>query len=433
MAISWDPTKTNISQVTLPSGDVVYIKDAEARAEIDKLASYTEFLGVTTTAIQDGTTSAVVVIDGDEVTAKKGDIVIYNKVFNAGTLQEYTVAQEFIYDGTQWSLFGDLSATQLGDLAYYSSTKADYTPSGSVSVQLSIPTNQSITVSGDVRGEIVLSDVSDETASTSYAPTGSISVQLSIPEDQSITVSGDLSGCYIIANNEHGTYTPSGSVSVTLSIPASQHIEVSGTIDSRINATVSSEGNYTPSGTIEASVYCSTMSVLTGVSESGQLPSLNGDIYSITVNTATENLVFSVVSNAFSAGTMPTFSSDFAAYSASAVAVFTGNTVELGFDDGATITCSGTFTPSVTVSSATLIGNQATFQFSTEGRYFTFSGSFTPSIVVSSAAFFGDTVYVGVCIPDLSLTGNFTPDVEVSSATFTGTSASIIASGYTSN
>jgi len=86
MAIAWDSTKNNISQVTLPNGDIVYIKDKEARDEIDKLSAYTQFLGVTTTAIEDGTASAVVAIGGKDVTAKKGDIVIYNKVFNAGTL-----------------------------------------------------------------------------------------------------------------------------------------------------------------------------------------------------------------------------------------------------------------------------------------------------------------------------------------------------------
>ena len=85
MAYNWDTEKSNIS-IAVVGGSTYYIKDAEAREAIDTLSSYTEFLGVTTTEIEDGSTTNPVTIGGKSVTAKKGDIVIYG-------------AGEFIWDG----------------------------------------------------------------------------------------------------------------------------------------------------------------------------------------------------------------------------------------------------------------------------------------------------------------------------------------------
>lgn len=99
------------------------IKDADARSRIAALESYTDFLGVTTTQLVDGvTTSPVITINGDSVTAKKGNIAIYGSA-------------EFIYDGTVWQEFGDLSALQnlLGDLAYEDTAEGSFTPAGTVS------------------------------------------------------------------------------------------------------------------------------------------------------------------------------------------------------------------------------------------------------------------------------------------------------------
>lgn len=99
------------------------IKDADARSRIEALESYSDFLGVTTTQLVDGvTTSPVITINGDSVTAKKGNIAIYGSA-------------EFIYDGTVWQEFGDLSALQnlLGDLAYEDTAEGTFTPAGTVS------------------------------------------------------------------------------------------------------------------------------------------------------------------------------------------------------------------------------------------------------------------------------------------------------------
>lgn len=93
-----------ISKVKLTSGQEYLIKDTEARELIAALSTATHFIGVTTTAIENGSTTQVVVVGGESHAAQSGDIVIYG-------------SKEFIWNGTSWAEFGDLSA--LGDLAYH--------------------------------------------------------------------------------------------------------------------------------------------------------------------------------------------------------------------------------------------------------------------------------------------------------------------------
>ena len=76
-------------------------------------------LGTTTTELTDGSTVNPITIDGKSVTAKNGDIAFYQQ-------------SEFMFNGTTWSQFGDLSG--LGDLAYKDAASGSYTPTGSVSV-----------------------------------------------------------------------------------------------------------------------------------------------------------------------------------------------------------------------------------------------------------------------------------------------------------
>lgn len=106
-----------LSSFTLPSGTTYDLKDAYARERIEALSKYTEFLGVTTTALTDGSTTNPITINSESVTAKKGDIVSYQSA-------------EFVWNGTAWQEFGDLGA--LGDLAYVDSAEGSYTPAGSV-------------------------------------------------------------------------------------------------------------------------------------------------------------------------------------------------------------------------------------------------------------------------------------------------------------
>ena len=162
----------DLSKITLPSGTTYDIKDATAREMIEDLSGYTKYLGVTTTALTDGSSINPITINDESVTAVKGDIVNYQSL-------------EFIFNGTVWQEFGDLSG--LGDLAFKDSASG----SGSVSV----PSTYTTTVTPAAK------DVS-----VTGTTTGSVSVTKS-----QVSVSK--------ANSGDATYTPEGSVSApTISV-----------------------------------------------------------------------------------------------------------------------------------------------------------------------------------------------------------------------
>ena len=108
-----------ISKITLPSGTTYDLKDATARAAIDALSGYVTYAGVTTTALSDGSTTNPVVINGQNVTATTGTIVTYGN-------------KEFVWNGSAWQEFGDLSA--LGAMANADTASGSYTPAGSVNL-----------------------------------------------------------------------------------------------------------------------------------------------------------------------------------------------------------------------------------------------------------------------------------------------------------
>lgn len=91
------------------------------------------YLGVTTTALVDGATTNPIVINGSSVSAASGNIALYG-------------AKEFIFNGTTWQEFGDLSG--LGALAYKSSASGTFTPAGTVSNNLTTDTVKSVTSVG---------------------------------------------------------------------------------------------------------------------------------------------------------------------------------------------------------------------------------------------------------------------------------------------
>ena len=113
--------KYTISQFTMPSGDILELKDKVAR---EAVAGGTHFLGVTTTAISDGSTTATISIGGESVTAANGDIVVYGN-------------KEFIWatSDTKWHELGDV--TNLGALALKDSASGSYTPAGTIEATLS--------------------------------------------------------------------------------------------------------------------------------------------------------------------------------------------------------------------------------------------------------------------------------------------------------
>lgn len=115
-----------ISTITLPTGSTYDLKDAWARDAIGELSGATKYIGVTTTALTDGCTTNPITINGQSVTAESGDIANYG-------------SKEFIFNGTAWQEFGDLS--QLGDLAFKDNASGSYTPAGNISVTPTVTVN----------------------------------------------------------------------------------------------------------------------------------------------------------------------------------------------------------------------------------------------------------------------------------------------------
>lgn len=111
----------DISKITLPTGTTYNLKDTVARESISALSGAVKYLGVTTTELTDGATTSPVLIEGESVTPKAGDVVIYGE-------------NEFIWSDTgegKWHEFG--STGSLKALAFKDSASATYTPNGTIS------------------------------------------------------------------------------------------------------------------------------------------------------------------------------------------------------------------------------------------------------------------------------------------------------------
>lgn len=104
-----------ISQIKMPSGTVYDIKDTVAR---QAASGGITLKGETTTPLTDEATTNPITINGESYTAVSQDAVFYGK-------------KEFVFDGTMWHEFGDMSG--LGDLATKDSASGSFTPSGTVS------------------------------------------------------------------------------------------------------------------------------------------------------------------------------------------------------------------------------------------------------------------------------------------------------------
>ena len=145
-----------IKQITLPSGTTYDIKDQGARDMIEALSGYTVFLGVTTTALTDGSTTNPITIGGASITATTGGIATYQ-------------SKEFIWNGSEWQEFGDLSG--LGSLAYKNSASGSYTPSGTVTQPTFSGTAFNSTGNYTPSGTVA---ISTGTGTANYTPSGTV-------------------------------------------------------------------------------------------------------------------------------------------------------------------------------------------------------------------------------------------------------------------
>lgn len=114
-----------VSVITVPVNNggtvtnVTYdIKDAWARQRINDLGAAVYWMGVTTTALTDGSTTNPITINNQSVEAELGGMAQYNGV-------------EFVWNDSAWQ---ELGHGNFGALAFKSSATGSFTPSGSVAI-----------------------------------------------------------------------------------------------------------------------------------------------------------------------------------------------------------------------------------------------------------------------------------------------------------
>lgn len=184
-----------LKRITLPSGSVYTIRDAEAWQAIEELqemiAGVMHYVGRSYTEISDGSqvTPIKIMVDGELVNhdAQRGDVVTYTPTGGDHEL-------EFAWTGNHWEEYGssgalkalafkDTATTTLDDYPYsatstFTGTQEtfDITPAGSIAVQTATTTDKATTVAPALSGE------------STYTPSGSVSTpQISLASAGSTT------------------------------------------------------------------------------------------------------------------------------------------------------------------------------------------------------------------------------------------------------
>ena len=428
-----------ISKVTAPNGTTYNIKDAKAWSDIEDLKTSVtgamHYIGTTTTAISDGSTTNPITIGGKTVTAKAGDVAIYGNL-------------EFVWSDTtsKWQEFG--STGSLKDLAFKDSASGSYTPAGSVSQPTFTGTEGNVSVSGNgtISGLSFTGDWKKFSGTTTAA--GNVSVSTKTTSNQTATVS---------STTGTATYTPAGTVSQPTfdngSVSASGEFTPEGSVNLSTTSTVlevskaaSGTATYTPQGSVSApTISVATAGATTTVNSItavGTLPA-----WSATVDESTETLSFS-----WDQGTLPTKGANQtvktgdAAYSASQPS-FTGTGARLtatAFNLPTSASFAGTEgnisvtgTATGTVSQPTFSGTGVrlvTGNIAVPATYeATFTGTssdvaITTEAATSSTGNYQPTGTVSEGSISVTAGGKFTPQGTVSQPTFTGTAATVTVS-----
>lgn len=333
----------DISKITLLNGTTYNLKDQQARDDISAIqaaiAGGVTFMGQTTTALTDGSTTTTITINSASVTAVKGYLVVYSN-------------KEFIFDGTKWIEMGDLSL--IGALGWKDSASASYTPTGSVS----IPT---------FKGESMVS-------TGSFKPAGSVTLESNatqstgrIPYISGIIGPTQLSGT---AATIKPKVTAAGTVAIS---------------------TGTGTANYTPAGSVAAP----TISVKTaGATTTVNSITAVGTLPSLTTTVTNETLTIG-----FDQGSLPTKGANTtvktgdAAYQASAP-TFTGTGAELKATfTGTEVEGSASYTPEGSVNVMTTVKYLSGSFTGTSGNV---SVMGTPSGTVSKPTFTGTQATITV-------------------------------------
>lgn len=250
-----------IIQIKMPSGTVYDIVDQGARDLIQEILNFTEYLGVTTSPITEGSTINPILIDGEEVTAVAGNVVTLS-----------SDSSEWIFSSTgKWQNFGKLSG--LGALAFKDSASGSYTPAGTVSQPEF--TGTSFTPAGSISTPEFSG--SELTSTGSYTPAGSISnVVLESKTIKQFKTQGQLTS-FAVSN---------GVLEITDGVlPTGEDVNVgSGSVTTQPTftgtaATLSVKG--TPAGTISTPEFSGTAVTPQG---SVSQPAFSGTTATITVS-----------------------------------------------------------------------------------------------------------------------------------------------------
>ena len=385
----------DISKITLPSGTTYDIKDAVARAS---LGGAIIIRGTTTTALTDEATTNPITIDGNSYTAVANDAVFYNK-------------KEFVFDGTKWHEFGDMSG--LGDMAEADTASTSYTPAGSVTLSgttATVSPAESGTATYTPGGSVTLGDksklaVSQASSGTAtYTPAGSVS----LGDSAASTVSAAGSG--------EATYTPAGSIAVNASTGSGTAYTPEGSIS--VNASSGSGTSYTPEGSVTAP----TISVASAGSTT-------------TIKNPTKATVATAVTAAAPGATAPSNAITYYSVSNETLSLY-----QIGYNTGDSITTSDvtvkTGDASYSATQPTFSGTEKKFAFSGTQKKLAFTGTgarlVTDSSIPTTASFSGTAVRLETSqdVPgsaSFSGTGvRLKVDTQVpTSASFSGTAATI--------
>ena len=390
-----------ISQITLPSGVTYDLKDAWSRTEIAHIEELIEggmhYIGSiadgAANQIEDGSTKNPVTIKGSgsttkSVTAIAGDIVTQG-------------SDEFVFDGTAWHEFGDLS--ELGTMAYVNTASTSYTPAGTVSKPTFTGSSSSVTITAT------------DNDNGNYQPKGTVSQPTFTGSSSTVTITA--------ADSSSGNYTPKGTVSQptftgtsftstgSVNMPTSASTTLSTTATTlAVSKASSGEATYTPQGSCTGTAVTMNTTSVNSITAVGSLPA-----WSATYDSTKENLTF-----AWDAGTLPTKgSAQTVATTVKSVTqpTFSGTGVRLeatSFDlpTSASTSLSTTATSISVSGTATGTVSQPTFT----GTKAQLSGSTTAAGTVSQPTFTGTKA---------QFSGTTTAAGSVSQPTFSGTAATI--------
>ena len=348
----------DISSITLPSGTTYTIKDATARAAT---VGGLVLLGVTTTALTDGSTTNPIKINNVDTTAVNGSLAIYG-------------GKEFVWVefDAQWHEFGDTS--DLGALATKDSASGTYTPAGTVSQPTFSGTAATIKPKVTAAGSVAISTGS---GTANYTPAGSVSQP-------------SFTGASMTST---GNFTPAGSVTIS---------KGTGT------------ANYTPEGTVSqptttvelntASKYVASSATGGGSVTAGSAASCTLPVLTTTV--ANETLTIGWTAGSFTANTptavtLPSFSSQTIATGVKSATTtqptFSGTGAELKASFSGTqgsVSVTGTTTGSV--SKPTFSGTGVELKATFTGTEVEGSASYTPAGTVSQPTFSGTQATITV-------------------------------------